>query len=155
MDGTSTDGRDFLFALRHIFVSSFCFLYIFEQEGKRNVWFIKENNFVFKETTTTVYLCALWMVIRCRSAYLKGNKIPQLCFISKVDETHFKFAAIYFFDRHSRRCFKGQAQVELEFFFYLLFVLLKNDGADFTFHPSRRTGSGGGLSASGGWKVDL
>lgn len=120
-----------------------------------------ENNFVFKDTTTTVYLCALLMVIRCRSSYLKGGEKKKLllCFISKVNETHFKFAAIYFFDRHSRGCFKGQAQVGLEFFL-LLFVLLKNDGADFTLHPRRRTGSGGRggsgrVSASGGWKVDL
>lgn len=94
--------------------------------------------------------------------FIDGYSMPELiferekklllCFISKVNETHFKFAAIYFFDRHSRRCFKGQAQVELEgFFLLLLFVLLKNDGADFTLHPRRRTGSGGGvLSARGG-----
>lgn len=42
------------------------------------------------------------------------------CFIAKVKETHFKFAAIYFFDRHSYRSFKGQAQVELESFIYYL-----------------------------------
>lgn len=35
---------------------------------------MKENNFVFKDTTTAVYLCALLMVIRCRSSYLKGEK---------------------------------------------------------------------------------
>lgn len=73
------------------------------------------------DRTNGAYLCILLMVIRCRSSCLKGEEnTVGVSFIAKVKETHFKFAAIYFFDRRRCRSFKGQAQVGLESFIYYL-----------------------------------
>lgn len=76
-----------------------------------------------------------------------------VCFIAEVKETHFKFAAIYFFDRHSCRSFKGQAQVELESFIYYL-SWWKMMRPTLLFIQEGALG-GGGVGGGGGWKVDL